>query len=386
LSYITLRGLTFMNAASHWAPPTVEQPAAVGPNGGHHWIIEDNTILYAKAVCLSLGMPSGPAYQAICGHHVVRDNVIMRCGQAGIAGQAWSSDSVIARNTIEDTNYRLELGGAETGGIKFHSAHHTVIENNFIRNVGTIDRELANADAIWLDAGNSDNTVRNNVITGAMGNSILLEANWVGPNLVENNVIVGGRVATYSSRDTLWKHNLFFDAPGYWLNQSDLNRPPVAGALWSGNIFITHGMAESPDASRENLYLGGAQPREGEPDAVADPIDPHFALNMDGTAVTVTFEIDPTLYRRLRGQSGEGLDFHGHPRTKEKFGFGPFGDVVAGRNVMPLFRYSRRRAQAMEILKCGVECGLEAERRAAAQQPAELRRSGKFPTSRYLLR
>ncbi len=57
------------------------------------------------------------------------------------------------------------------------------MDNNFIRDVGTIDQKLANGDGIWLDNGNSDDTIRNNVITDVMGNSILLEANSVGPIL-----------------------------------------------------------------------------------------------------------------------------------------------------------------------------------------------------------
>jgi hypothetical protein len=268
LSFITVRGFTIMNAASHWAPPTVEQPAAIGVNGGNHWIIEDNIVLHGKAVGISIGMPSEPADPTSSGHLVLRDNVIMRCGQAGIAGQRWNSDSIIAHNSIEDTNYRLEFGGAETGGIKIHQSHHVVIENNFVRNVGTIDRELANGDAIWLDAGNSGDTIRNNVITGAAGNGILMEANWVGSNVLENNVVIGDRIATYSSRDIVWRYNLFFNAPGYWVNQVDLKRPAIGGAMWSRNIFIGHGMADSPDATQENVYLGGAKPHAGEPGSI----------------------------------------------------------------------------------------------------------------------
>lgn len=357
LNYLTVRGFTIMNAATRWTPPTVAQLGAIGPNGGNHWIIEDNAILYSKAVGISLGVPSGPADQAASGHDIVRDNVIMRCGQAGIVGETWNSYSIIARNDIEDINYRREFGGAETGGIKFHQAHHTVIEGNLIRGVGTIDRELANADAIWLDFGNSENTIRNNVITGAMGNSILMEANWVGSNVIENNVLVGGRIATYSSRDTLWKYNLFFDCQGYWVNQIDLNRPPIAGAMWARNLFIRGDMAGSPDAKRENLYLGGANAREGDPSGITEPLDPRFVLKMEDAAVTATLEIDSATYRKLKGTSGEGLDFYGHPRKRGKFAFGPFADIAVGKNVMPLFPYSPRRSKAMGILKYGVERG-----------------------------
>jgi hypothetical protein len=346
-----------MNSASHWAPPTVEQEGAVGANGGNHWIIEDNIVLYAKAVCISIGMPSGPADEADSGHHVVRNNVIMRCGQAGVAGQRWNSNSVIADNSIEDINYRVEFGGAETGGIKLHQSHHTLIDHNLIRNVDTLDRTLANGDAIWLDAGNFDDTVRNNVITGAMGNSILMEANWIGRNVIENNIVVGGRVATYSSRDAVWKYNLFFDVIGSWVNQVDLHRPSIAGGMWSRNLFINRGLEDSPDATQENLYLGTALPRDGETGAITDRVDAHFKLHVDDTVVTAIFDIDRATYCRSLGWASEDLDFYGHSRTKDKFSFGPFANVVKGKNVMTVFAYNPRRSEATEILTCGVKCG-----------------------------
>ena len=357
ISYITLHGFTIMNAASYWAPPTAEQPAAVGSNGGNHWIIEDNTILYSKAVGISIGVPSGRADQAASGHHIVRDNVIMRCGQAGIAGRSWNSDSIIDHNDIEETNYRLEFGGAETGGIKLHLSHNTVIENNYIRDVGTIDQKLANGDGIWLDNGNLNVTIRNNVITDVMGNSILLEADLIGPNAVENNVVVGGGVATYSSSDTVWKHNLFAGAIGYWVNQVDLGRPPIARASWFRNVFIARGLAASPDEAHRNLYLGGAAPRVGEIGSITDLADPHFKLNLDTAGVVATFEIDRATYRHLSGLKDMDLDFYGHPRKRKKAAFGPFGNLRGGKNVMPLFRYSPWHLQALKILSGDVNDG-----------------------------
>jgi len=350
LSFITLQGFTIMHVACHWAPPIEEQVAAVGPNGGHHWIIEDNTILYAKGVGISLGVPSGPADHESSGHHIVRSNMIMRCGQAGIVGHGWSSRSTISRNSIEEINYRREFGGAETGGIKFHHAHDTIIENNLIRKICTLDPQTSNGDGIWLDAGNYENVVRNNVILEVEGNAILMEANWVGANYIENNVVIGSRLATYSACDTVWRYNLFVDAPGVWVNQDDLGRPPVGGAVWYKNIFIRRGVAEGPDSTHENLYLGGAQPRDDEPNAVVMLADPHFMIDLDDEQVTVSFDIDPASFHELRGKAGEGIDFYGNQRGSDDFVYGPFANVVPGRNVMHVFRYSDRHALVRKVL------------------------------------
>ena len=56
------------------------------------------------------------------GAHIVRNNVIRRCGEAGIAGQKGATRCLIAGNLIEDTNYRKEFGGWETAAIKFHES------------------------------------------------------------------------------------------------------------------------------------------------------------------------------------------------------------------------------------------------------------------------
>ena len=71
LSYITFKGFTVMNVACHWAPLSVFQPAAVGPNGGHDWIIEDNIIIYAKSAAISIGIPSGCFFLCLCLKHQI---------------------------------------------------------------------------------------------------------------------------------------------------------------------------------------------------------------------------------------------------------------------------------------------------------------------------
>ncbi|MEK7995797.1 MAG: right-handed parallel beta-helix repeat-containing protein, partial [Planctomycetota bacterium] len=121
LKYITVSGFHFMHAAANWAPPGLElQTGAVGPRMGKHWIIENCTITNARAVGIILGQAPGVDYADIeaYGDHIVRNNVIRRCGEAGIAGQKGATRSLICGNFIEDTNYRKEFGGWETAAIK----------------------------------------------------------------------------------------------------------------------------------------------------------------------------------------------------------------------------------------------------------------------------
>lgn len=154
LQYITIDGLQFAHAAANWAPPVVElQTGAVGTRMGKHWIIENCTVTNARCVGIILGHAPGVDYRDIdaFGDHVVRNNVIRRCGQAGIAGQKGATRSLIAGNLIEETNYRREFGGWETAAIKFHNSVDTVISGNLIRGVF---HQQQGAFGIWIDFGN----------------------------------------------------------------------------------------------------------------------------------------------------------------------------------------------------------------------------------------
>ncbi len=154
LKYITVDGFHFAHAAANWAPPVIElQTGAIGPRMGKHWIIQNCTVTNARCVGIILGQAPGVDYDDIeaYGDHIVRHNVIRRCGQAGIAGQKGATRSLIANNLIEETNYRREFGGWETAAIKFHNSVDTVIEGNLIRGVF---RQIQGAFGIWIDFGN----------------------------------------------------------------------------------------------------------------------------------------------------------------------------------------------------------------------------------------
>jgi hypothetical protein len=108
---------------------------------------------HARCVGIILGHAPGVDYGDIdaFGAHIVRNNVIRRCGQAGIAGQKGATRSLISGNFIEDTNYRREFGGWETAAIKFHNTVDTVVSDNLIRGV---HHQMQGAFGIWMDFGN----------------------------------------------------------------------------------------------------------------------------------------------------------------------------------------------------------------------------------------
>jgi alpha-N-arabinofuranosidase len=271
-------GFHFLHAAANWAPPVIPlQTGAVGPRMGKRWIIQNCTVVNARCVGIILGQAPGVDYEDIeaFGDHVVRNNVIRRCGQAGIAGQKGATRSLITGNLIEETNYRREFGGWETAAIKFHNSVDTVISNNLIRGVF---RQKEGAFGIWMDFGNQGTRITGNVICDTEAETIFLEMDH-GPMLIDNNVLLGGGVEA-NSENMVFAHNLFVDCPyrdqiDWEQRRSQFYTPHTtrvvghkpglpANNQWYNNLFIRHGLHDVKGApgyrADYNAFLEGARP------------------------------------------------------------------------------------------------------------------------------
>jgi len=360
LGYITVKGFVIQNVATHWAPPGVFQPGAIGPNAGHHWVIEDNIVMYSKAVCISIGIPNGQADLGASGYHVIRNNVIMRCGQSGITGQLWTKNSQIVGNHIEEINYRNEFGGAETAGIKHHWGRKLHIAGNFIRSVTA-------GHGIWNDFQNNNWRVEGNVIMGAEVYSMMAEANWNGPNLYANNIFIGGGIGVYSSRADAWVHNLFVNAPQTWVNQTYQNRPVIGDARWLNNMFIGDGLSSSitPPDNRynRNVFLDGAAPHPDDADAVIGDTATDTQVLETSQGVTLSFDVDEvivsagyplvddeTLDLDFAIDATVDADFFGEQRSELSNSAGPFATLRPGRNEFTVYEYPSLYLKALGLI------------------------------------
>jgi hypothetical protein len=309
LQYITVSGFHFQHAAANWAPPVIDlQTGAVGPRMGKRWIIENCSITNARCVGIILGQAPGVNYEDIdaYGDHIVRNNLIRRCGQAGIAGQKGATRSVISGNLIEDTNYRKEFGGWETAAIKFHNSVDTVICGNLIRGVY---HQQQGAFGIWIDFGNQGVRITRNVIYNTQAATVFLEMNH-GPTLVDNNVLVGQGVRS-NSEATVFAHNLFVDC-GYDYSP-DVNRrsqffePHTTKTVglktgtaqddkWYHNIFVRQGLDRVKTApgyaADYNVFLEGAKKSVfGDEHSVVEATPSGFAVEDRPQGATLTFSI-----------------------------------------------------------------------------------------------
>jgi Right handed beta helix region len=315
LKYITVDGFHFLHAAANWAPPNlVLQMGAVGPRMGKYWIIQNCTVANARCVGIILGHAPGVEYSDIeaFGEHIIRNNVIQQCGQAGIAGQKGATRSLISGNLIEDTNYRREFGGWETAAIKFHNSVDTVVSNNLIRGVY---HQKEGAFGIWMDFGNQGTRITRNIIYNTEAATVFLEMDH-GPTLVDNNVLIGRPVRS-NSEATVFAHNLFVDC-GYDYSPDTGRRSEyftphttqIIGRktgtaqddLWFNNLFVRQGLDNVKTApgyrSDYNVFLEAAKPSAfGDEHSVVAPEVTGFTIQDSSRGATITFSVTDAALR-----------------------------------------------------------------------------------------
>jgi alpha-N-arabinofuranosidase len=222
INYITVSGFKMEQAATPWAPPTAEQIGLIGTHWSKGWIIENNEICYSVCTGITLGKYGdeydnkaatvegyiGTVKRALehgwskekVGGHVIRNNHIHHCEQAGIAGSLGAIFSSITGNEIHDVHVKRIFSGMEMAGIKIHGAIDMVIEKNCIYNCWR---------GIWLDwmaqgTRITSNLLNNNRVT----QDIFLEVNH-GPVLIDNNILLSPASVRDLSQGIAFVHNLF---------------------------------------------------------------------------------------------------------------------------------------------------------------------------------
>ncbi len=373
LKYITVDGFHLAHSAENWQPPGLElQMGTIGPRMGQHWIIENCTVTNARCVGISLGHAPGVDYADIAafGSHIVRHNVIRRCGEAGIAGQKGATRCLTAGNFIEDTNYRKEFGGWETAAIKFHESVDTVICGNLIRGVSY---QQYGAFGIWMDWANQGTRISGNIIYDTQAANVFLEMNH-GPILVDNNVLVGHGVRS-NSEGSVFAHNLFVDCKFEMVSDtgrsSQYYQPHTRKAVarkhgipsddkWFNNVFVRRGLegvkAASGYVSDYNVFLEGAKKSSfGDEHSIVDPVAARFAREDSPRGVSIRVHVNepliglkgpwvdsdlvgvlPTVGQTIEDASGRPIrvdtDLFGQKRAAPVIG--PWANLTPGENTL----------------------------------------------------
>jgi alpha-N-arabinofuranosidase len=403
VNYITVRGFTMEHAATPWAPPTAEQIGLIGTHWSKGWIIENNTVRHSACSGVALGkhgdefdntsQNSAKGYvetinralkrgwsKENIGHHLVRNNHISHCGQAGIVGSMGAVFSTVTGNVIHDIHLDRAFGGAEMAGIKFHGAIDTVISNNHIYRCG-------GHGGIWLDWMTQGTRVTGNLLHDN-SQDLFVEVNH-GPFLVDNNVFLSPAGLLEASGGGAYVHNLFGCQIGLRAEktrETPFHKPHSTEVLglsrvvgdderFYNNLLVGHGGLSVYDAwtpvnlqAVGNVYLAGAKPSTNDREAlvVAD-LDPGIKLQEKPDGWQLEMAVDPAwmLKQKRAIVTTESLprakvsdapyekpdgtryrfdtDYFGKKRTPENPAPGPF--QLSGEKVIRLKVWPRKQPE-----------------------------------------
>ena len=326
IDYLTVSGFVMRHAATPWAPPTAEQVGLIGTNWSKGWIIEKNIVSHSVCSGIALGK-HGDAFdntsqdtaegyvktierglargwdKDTVGGHVVRDNTVSHCEQAGIVGSLGPAFSEVTGNTIHDIHVRQLFTGAEMAGIKFHGAVDVVIAGNHI---------YRTVRGLWLDWMAQGTRVSGNLFHDNMAEDLFVEVDH-GPFLVDNNVFLSPRTLLSVSQGGAYVHNLIagsilsiaYDArltPYHRAHDTavaGMHDNPFGDDKYINNLFVGPGdlsvYDQAPLAVKMagNVFLNGAKPSKHEREPVVDPGSgpaPKLLEKGDGFYLPIAFD------------------------------------------------------------------------------------------------
>lgn len=413
INFITISGFIFSQAATQWAAPTAEQIGMISTNWNKGWIIENNTISESKCSGISLGKERSTGHNVWSadlgnvnndgnihyievtfrvlrngwdkehiGSHIVSNNRIFNCEQAGIVGSMGAAFCTIENNHIYNIWIKRQFSGAEIGGIKFHAAIDAIIRKNRINECGR---------GLWLDWMTQGTRISGNLFYNNNLEDIFLEVNH-GPFIVDNNILLSPVAIKTQSEGGAYLHNLITGMVYTW---PDPNRftpyflphsTNIAGltTIFGGddrfynNVFIGAGdktdktaklkyglegynNAKLPVWMSDNIFYYGAKPCEKEKSLIESAgYNPEVKLVEEGSDVYLQVTFDQNYYNKkgklvtseLLGKAkipkamfenpdGTQLkidkDYFGHPRSDQNTLAGPFVDLDKGKVVLKVW-------------------------------------------------
>ena len=302
-NYITVKGFTLCQASPQWAPPTALQEGLIGPHWSKGWIIEDNLVFESKCAGISLGKEISTGnnewsnqknkggtqreqeviFRALqsnwnkkhIGSHIVRNNVIHDCEQAGVVGHLGCAFSQIYKNRIYNIHHKRIFHGAEVAGIKLHASLDTHVTDNLIYGCYR---------AVWLDWQAQGTRIGRNVFFDNLSEDFFVEV-CHGPYVVDHNLFLSKMNFRNMSEGGAFVHNLF---AGKFVLRSELTRYTPYHIPHETAVAGYTNIAGGDDRYYNNIFI---RDEDGNNDAVPMtffehlPLAPRDSVSDDGKSV-----------------------------------------------------------------------------------------------------
>jgi alpha-N-arabinofuranosidase len=350
LGFIRVSGLILEHCANGFLRSGV---GALFTMGGHHWIIEGNTVRHMNSLGIEIGSsayerrdPRNPrtlerqeqqAPQVMNlnrGHHIVRQNNVSHCGTAGIRGLGVEY-SLVEKNDIFDCGWQDAEFHYEVAGIKLLINRGTLVRNNYISHI-------QGGCGIWLDWDNRNSRVTRNVvydITTAQG-GIFIEASQV-PNLVDNNIlwnINGEGIYLCDTDNAIVVHNILGNVSEEQVVAKVKTDRSLGGRSLTStgnqivnNIFVNQGkpiLSEDPgNITDYNVYIATLTGKKTIKDPGVHSVAIQGDITFDGVSLLLFRESGSRLPVVPLLKNCES-DFFNIERTKNQNIAGPFQGMV----------------------------------------------------------
>jgi alpha-N-arabinofuranosidase len=277
------------------------------------------------------------------GSHVVRNNTVTHCEQAGIVGSLGCIFSTVEGNEFRHIHTHKLFTGAETAAIKFHASIDMVIKDNLVRQSGGYG-------LLWLDWMAQGTRVSGNLFFDNLDPNVFMEVNH-GPFLLDSNIFLGSNFKNWSQGGA-YCYNIL---PGAITvspqgRETPYHRPhstEVLGlsSIAGGDDRYLNNLMTAPDPfgaikKVKNMVVEGNQPvQSAEIREKTDGIYLSFELPELQPSQPVTAErLGKTLVSKAAFENPDGTpmtiatDYFGKPRDPANPGAGPFAGLKPGRH------------------------------------------------------
>ena len=354
LGFIRISGLVLEHCANSFLRSGV---GALFTMGGHHWIIEGNTVRQVNSLGIEVGdqpyerrdrrAPDRNGRNV--GYNIVRRNRVSDCGTAGIRGLA-VSHALVEENDVTHCGWQDAEFHWEVAGIKLLITRGTLVRNNHIAH-------LVGSAGIWLDWDNQNSRVTGNVIHDISGvnGGIYIEASQK-ENLIDDNVlwnIDGIGVRLCDTDNVTVAHNLFGHVADELVmcrvgGERTLHGRKVTstGNRVFNNVIVDPGkpaLFDDPsNVADYNVYVSTQADQTATKDLGEHSVAIHGDMTFDAARLLLDWKSASLLPTAPLVKSCQE-DFFGHERTQDQNIPGPFlglekpvtlqlGDIIGGWN------------------------------------------------------